>query len=63
MYFDDGASPPQDIIDRWLQVVSETFESSATSERPTIAVHCVAGLGRSPNALSTFISYLINARQ
>ena len=47
MFFDDGASPPQDIIERWCGLVNETFDSLRQGEEiPCIAVHCIAGLGR-----------------
>lgn len=47
MHFDDGASPPAEIIDRWNKLVEDTFDNdSAAAEKPAIAVHCVAGLGR-----------------
>ncbi|KAI8058803.1 protein-tyrosine phosphatase-like protein [Thamnidium elegans] len=36
--------PPPTIVHQWLQVV----ESKAHKEPTTIAVHCVAGLGRAP---------------
>lgn len=54
MCFDDGASPPQEIIDRWITLVRQTFDikkkkSSGDGEiPPCIAIHCVAGLGRAP---------------
>jgi protein tyrosine phosphatase type 4A len=51
MEFADGASPPQEIIMQWLAVVSQTFDGAknvAPSEKPSIAIHCVAGLGRAP---------------
>lgn len=54
MCFDDGASPPQEIIDRWNALVRETFNvkkkksSSSDEATPCIAIHCVAGLGRAP---------------
>lgn len=49
MHFDDGASPPADIIDRWNTIVEDTFDNDAAAvEKPAIAVHCVAGLGRAP---------------
>lgn len=47
MYFDDGASPPDEIITSWLAVVNQTF-GRKSEEKPCIAVHCVAGLGRAP---------------
>ena len=49
MHFDDGASPPANIISQWIQLVDETFKSknkNDSSQPPCIAVHCVAGLGR-----------------
>lgn len=85
MAYEDGHSPPKELIDRWLHLVDETFyrkspssgnadskkspsngsDGTATSSvsqqvgaslaavssstsSPTIAVHCVAGLGRAP---------------
>lgn len=46
-YFDDGASPPEDIINRWCELVESTFDSNKPDDT-CIAVHCVAGLGRAP---------------
>ena len=50
MCFDVGDSPPQDIIDRWNTLVGQIFDSKPRaiieSEKPCIAIHCVAGLGR-----------------
>lgn len=43
MSFADGTPPSDDIITRWIKVVEE--ESSSGN---TVAVHCVAGLGRAP---------------
>ena len=77
MAYQDGHSPPQDVLDRWLELVDRQFYSKgagggkggtshpgnerdsngttassvappAVTGPPTIAVHCVAGLGRAP---------------
>lgn len=41
--FDDGAPPPNQIVDDWLNLLKTKFR-----EEPgcCVAVHCVAGLGR-----------------
>ncbi len=52
MCFEDGDSPPEDIITRWLALVHATFDvkkkkgSTDGESPPCIAIHCVAGLGR-----------------
>ena len=50
MAYEDGHSPPEDILNRWLSLVEERFygPSSSANNEATIAVHCVAGLGRAP---------------
>eukprot|EP01041_Mallomonas_annulata_P004601 gene4601-9140_t len=52
MHFDDGASPPSEIITEWIFLVKELFGKPGrkleTNPAPCIAVHCVAGLGRAP---------------
>lgn len=54
MEYDDGAAPPPEIIQRWLEAVRSIFQNAPDSsgpngsEGPAIAVHCVAGLGRAP---------------
>ncbi|CAO0789542.1 unnamed protein product [Mucor circinelloides] len=39
--FKDGGIPPENIIHDWLQIIQNASNT-------TIAVHCVAGLGRAP---------------
>jgi len=46
MAYDDGTSPPVDIIKSWLALVDERFNKREGD--CCIAVHCVAGLGRAP---------------
>ncbi|ORZ09076.1 protein-tyrosine phosphatase-like protein [Lobosporangium transversale] len=47
--FRDGAVPPTPIIKNWLQLVdSRIVRQEEMTQVPTIAVHCVAGLGRAP---------------
>lgn len=47
--FDDGAPPPQNVIDSWLNLLEDARQEVRTpGDFPTIAVHCVAGLGRAP---------------
>ena len=43
--FDDGAAPPRDIVQSWLDFLKATFEENPGA---TVAIHCVAGLGRAP---------------
>ncbi|KAH9584317.1 Dual specificity phosphatase [Trypanosoma melophagium] len=43
--FDDGAPPTQAVIDNWLQLLEQLRDKSPPV---TIAIHCVAGLGRAP---------------
>jgi len=47
--FSDGKPPPDEIILVWMALVNERFPKKAKSApEHTIAVHCVAGLGRAP---------------
>ena len=45
--FPDGEPPPDKVITSWLKVCATTFANS-NPKKATIAVHCVAGLGRAP---------------
>ena len=51
MEFKDGTSPSKEIIMAWLQLVDKTFFQGAT-DNASIAVHCVAGLGRAPQMVA-----------
>ncbi|OLY82826.1 putative protein tyrosine phosphatase type IVA A [Smittium mucronatum] len=51
--FKDGDVPPQTVLKSWLQLVNQRDAESAIKIQvqpvpTTIAVHCVAGLGRAP---------------
>jgi protein tyrosine phosphatase type IVA len=49
MGFEDGEAPPASALQQWLQLVDlRCRESQAAGKTATIAVHCVAGLGRAP---------------
>ncbi|OZC06523.1 hypothetical protein X798_06491 [Onchocerca flexuosa] len=43
--FDDGSAPPPELITKWLSLAKESFKLYPNQ---SIAVHCVAGLGRAP---------------
>lgn len=49
--FADGGPPPSDVVDLWLETIeSELPKKPSKNEEhkaPAIAVHCLAGLGRS----------------
>lgn len=47
MPFPDGDPPPDAVITSWLALCRKTF-AKGNEEKKTIAVHCVAGLGRAP---------------
>lgn len=50
MAYEDGHSPSEDVLTKWLALVQERFfsENKSSDASATIAVHCVAGLGRAP---------------
>lgn len=63
MAYPDGTSPPREVLDQWLALVEDRFYKNpgggsggaasgngagSSGGQPTIAVHCVAGLGRAP---------------
>jgi protein tyrosine phosphatase type 4A len=45
--FEDGSAPPTEVIDKWFQLLRETFAKDQQPD-PCVSVHCVAGLGRAP---------------
>jgi len=47
MSFPDGDPPPDNIVQQWLKLVEQEFGRNK-EEKTSIAVHCVAGLGRAP---------------
>lgn len=53
MEYKDGTSPSPELISKFLQVVEKTFSSGGSQiEKPCIAIHCVAGLGRAPQMVA-----------
>uniref|UniRef100_A0A7S1BI91 protein-tyrosine-phosphatase n=1 Tax=Corethron hystrix TaxID=216773 RepID=A0A7S1BI91_9STRA len=64
MSYNDGTSPPRDVIDGWLELVGVRFQKKRrfkgssssrtldwrvdTASGGVVAVHCIAGLGRAP---------------
>ena len=49
LFYEDGRSPPEEVIKKWNDLVSQTFDKLGPHEpKPCIALHCVAGLGRAP---------------
>jgi len=48
--FTDGSAPTQEIVDKWLCLVSKEFLSDPDT---CIGVHCVTGLGRAPVLVAT----------
>ena len=50
MAYEDGHSPSEDVLKLWLDLVEERFlgVNAPNGKEGTIAVHCVAGLGRAP---------------
>lgn len=45
MPFHDGGAPSDDVVDKWLKLLSSTYNAE---DKQTIGIHCVAGLGRAP---------------
>lgn len=43
LFFIDGSTPPEDIVEKFMQICDEHF---ATENCGSIAIHCKAGLGR-----------------
>jgi len=45
LVFDDGTAPPNQVVEEWLGLLRTRYSAAPGC---TIAVHCVAGLGRAP---------------
>jgi len=45
--FPDGDPPPKLVIQKWLTICNDTFKNNNPNKH-SVAVHCVAGLGRAP---------------
>jgi len=43
--FPDGSPPTQEIVQRWLELLSSEFSDNSDAR---VGVHCVTGLGRAP---------------
>eukprot|EP00929_Paragymnodinium_shiwhaense_P075846 TRINITY_DN38836_c0_g1_i1.p1 TRINITY_DN38836_c0_g1~~TRINITY_DN38836_c0_g1_i1.p1 ORF type:complete len:173 (-),score=43.93 TRINITY_DN38836_c0_g1_i1:176-694(-) len=48
MTFADGAAPPEDLLQKWVELISSRYASKHAAQAGVVAVHCVAGLGRAP---------------
>lgn len=46
--FDDGTSPPGDIVEQWFDLLRRSLGRFGADPSSCVAVHCVAGLGRAP---------------
>ncbi|KAG0023368.1 hypothetical protein BGZ80_009595 [Entomortierella chlamydospora] len=51
MKFEDGTVPNERIVAKWLELNEEIFFDTPTPDR-CIAVHCMSGIGRAPDAIA-----------
>eukprot|EP01105_Mastigella_eilhardi_P022892 TRINITY_DN5706_c0_g1_i2.p1 TRINITY_DN5706_c0_g1~~TRINITY_DN5706_c0_g1_i2.p1 ORF type:complete len:163 (+),score=53.24 TRINITY_DN5706_c0_g1_i2:51-539(+) len=49
--FTDGAAPPNEVIDAWIELVFAVFAKKKGASE-AIGIHCAAGLGRAPVLVS-----------
>lgn len=48
--YSDGLCPPPVIISEWKKIISDSVKS-----KTNIAIHCIAGLGRAPQLVCTYL--------
>ena len=46
MSYKDGTTPPKEVLKTWLDLCFNKFQKEKS--KGSIAIHCVAGLGRAP---------------
>ncbi|KAH7830843.1 putative protein tyrosine phosphatase type IVA protein 1 [Monocercomonoides exilis] len=46
--FPDGDSPPPEFLNQWFELLESIAAKKDSASKPTIAVHCSAGLERAP---------------
>jgi protein-tyrosine phosphatase len=56
LIFDDGAVPPESIVEEFFRIVEDMrHESGVPTRRPAVALHCMAGLGRTGTLAAVYL--------